>query len=589
MTEIARYTASASGYNCSYIIGYDLLSQNVENRYSTIRLYAQIEVKGYYISWSSGSASLYGNTFVLATQYNQGITTVFQKDVNIYHEADGSKTVYIDGSINTTYVMKGSCGGNITLPKIPVASTIGCSDFYIESSTNIVINSASNSFRHTLKYNFGSLSGTIVEKTSQTIYAWTPDSNEFYQQIPNSQQGVGTITCETYNGNVLLGTKTCNFTARVDVNKNKPDVDLIVIDTNEDTKALTGNENKLIKFFSNAKATITASAKNHATIKSYQINNANAEQVTTINNVETNKFTAKVIDSRDIENSSDEVVTNFVDYIKLAIKSLEIERTSPTSDQVRLSLDGFYFNDTFGQVSNNLEVKMKYKQAYGEWSEYKNITPNITEDNIFDLAEFDLNTLFDNASFDYQKAYTFEIVINDKLMTVNQEIQLKRGLPLVAYGEDFIHLYETLELPSGNEVLDYEVVSERSLKLKENKYWDSSSVVHKKKNLNNLLNTLILYNTVNGLNLGSGASYHLDLPDHTLFIEILLNSNGSRESGGNILTINNGFSYFTNTDFSSNGAKGIYANITDEGDFYISEYNHCGAVVTGFRIWYLNI
>ena len=457
MTEIARYTVTDSyGYNYSYVIGYDLLSQNVANNYSTIRLYAQLEAGGW-ISWTRGSAILYGNSFGLATSYSRGTVTLYQIDVNIYHENDGTKTIYIDGSISTTYLMNGSCGGYITLPTIARASSVGCSDFYIESSTNIIINSASSAFRHTLKYSFGSLSGTIVEKTALTTYAWTPNASNFYQQIPNSQQSVGTITCETYNNNTLIGTKTCNFTARVDKEKNRPSVNLSVVDTNTVTKALTGNENTLVKYFSNAKATITASAKNSATIKSNQINNVSSEQITTINNVETNEFTAKVIDSREIDNTSEKVTKDFIEYVKLAIKSVDIERTGPTENQVRLNLDGFYFNDNFGVVDNELVIKMRYKEQYGEWSDYSNITPNITDENTFNLSDYNLNTLF-NANFDYQKAYTFEIVINDKLMTINQEISLKRGLPVVAYGEDFVHLYGDVELKSGNKVLDYKVI-----------------------------------------------------------------------------------------------------------------------------------
>lgn len=445
MTEISRYTAKDSyGYSYAYIIGYDLLGQDITNNYSTIRLYAQLEVRSSYISWSSGTASIYGNSFSLATRYNRGTVTVYQIDVPIYHEADGTKTIYIDGSINTTYVMKGNCGGYITLPTIARASSIGCPDFYIESSTNIVINSASNTFRHTLKYAFGNLSGTIVEKTALTNYSWTPNASNFYKQIPNAQYGVGTITCETYNGTTLIGTKSCNFTARVDKEKNRPIVGLTIVDINETTKALTGDENTLVKYFSNAKATITASAKNDATIKSYQINDGSSEQITTINNVEISEFMAKVIDSREIDNTSEKVTKDFINYVRLAIKSIDVERTGPTENQVILNLEGFYFNDTFGVENNQLDLKIRYKEQNGQWSNYYDFIPNIS-DNTFYLSNYNLNTLF-NVQFNYQKNYVFEVYINDKLMNIEQEISLKRGLPVAAYGENFMHLYGDLEI-----------------------------------------------------------------------------------------------------------------------------------------------
>lgn len=432
-------------------------STNVSNNSSAVHVkFYVVSINGGYTTATTtgGTATItVGNETKYITVPNftiakEEVWLVGELDFTVLHETDGSKIISVSSYLNTG-LGSSSLNGSLQLTTIPRASSVGCSDFYIESSTNIIINSVSSNFRHTLKYSFGSLSGIIVEKTLQTVYVWAPNASQLYAQIPNDIQGIGTIICETYNNDTLVGTKTCSFTARVDPNKNKPNVSLTVVDTNEATKALTGSENTLVKYFSNAKATITASAKNHATIKSYFINNVSSEQVSTINSVETNKFIAKVIDSRDIDNGSSEVITDFIEYVRLAIKLLEIERIGPTSDQVRMNLEGFYFNDTFGQVSNTLEVKIKYKQQYGEWSEYKNITPNIIEDNTFNLVECNLNALFDNASFDYQKAYTFEIVVNDKLMTINQETTMKRGLPVVAYGEDFMHVYGDLEV-DGN-------------------------------------------------------------------------------------------------------------------------------------------
>lgn len=454
--------ANGNHFFCS--LYYDI-AQDIENNRSTITLY---EYVGSNDGWSANGSNspcaineeILNYISVISARSNVLVAT---KVMPVKHNPDGTfPATAISCSCVTNWTGVGGAYVNATLtsaniPTIPRASSVGCSDFYIESSTNIVINSASSNFKHTLKYAFGNLVGTIVEKTAQTVYAWTPNASDFYKQILNNQQGVGTITCETYNNNTLIGTKTCNFTARVDPSKNKPDVSLAVIDTNTITKALTGNENTLVKYFSNAKATITASAKNHATIKSYFINNVTSEQVSTINNVETNEFTAKAIDSRNIDNISDKVTKNFIDYVKLAIKSIDIDRTGPTTDQIRLDLEGLYFNNTFGTVDNELTLQMRYKEQYGEWSNYCNITANITDENTFNLSNYNLNTLF-NANFDYQKAYTFEIVINDKLMTVNQEVNLKRGLPVVAYGEDFVHLYGDLELKSGNIVLDYKVV-----------------------------------------------------------------------------------------------------------------------------------
>lgn len=243
--------------------------------------------------------------------------------------------------------------------------------------------------------------------------------------------------------------------------KNIPEVTLNVIDINEKTVSLTGNENILVKYFSNIEASITATPKNGSTIKKYQLNDKDVDAVSTISNVETNTFVAKAIDNRgsDLIGISETLEKQWVEYTKLAIKSVSLERENPTSDQITLNINGFYFSGNFGLIENQLIFKIRFKEEQGNWSNYFNITPTINvEAKTFTLSNYNLSTLL--GSFNYQKSYVFELLIEDKLMSVEKEVVVNRGLPVIAYGEDFVHVYGTLELASGNEVLDYEVVDE---------------------------------------------------------------------------------------------------------------------------------
>ena len=49
-----------------------------------------------------------------------------------------------------------------------------------------------------------------VSKTSDISYGWEVPTS-FYDEIPNNSYGVCTITCKTYSGNTLIGTKTTTF------------------------------------------------------------------------------------------------------------------------------------------------------------------------------------------------------------------------------------------------------------------------------------------------------------------------------------------------------------------------------------------
>ena len=105
---------------------------------------------------------------------------------------------------------------------------------------------------------------------------------------------------------------------------------------------------------------------------------------------------------------------------------------------------------------------------------------------------------------------------------------------------------------------------------------------------NNKLSSILKNKGIAGLNLKSGDSYQLTLPNNVLFIEPLIASNGSQTSGGQFLTVGTGFSYFTNNDLSAT-YSGIWISCLDNGLVRISDYRHCGAIVTGFRVWYIDI
>ena len=358
----------------------------------------------------------------------------------IIHNNDGSKTISVSASspdlaqASGYGPYSGSASGTITLTTIPRASSVTCADGNIGSSTTININRASSSFTHTLKYSFGSLSGTIATKTSNTSIGWTIPTT-FYTQIPNAKSGQGTITCETYSGNTLIGTKTCTFNAIVLETNNKPTITATIVDTNTKTIALTGDKNKLVKYFSNAKVTMTATAKNNATIQSQKVTcggKSSTSATSTLNAVESGIFDLSCIDSRGFA-TTNRITKTIINYIKLAIPILIIKRESSTSNIVKIELNGIYFNGSFGSVSNALTLKWRYRVQGGSWSEYTKITPTISG-NAFSYN----GTLGTN--FDYKQAYEFEISYEDKLISSILRRELTKGIPLIDMWKDNIDI-----------------------------------------------------------------------------------------------------------------------------------------------------
>ena len=363
----------------------------------------------------------------------------------IEHNADGSKSISISAS--SPILPKGngygpysaSASGNVELYTIPRKSSVTCADGNIGSSTVINISRASSSFKHTLEYDFNGLTGTIATKTNDTSIGWNIPTS-FYAKIPDALSGSGTITCKTYkenqlNEDILIGTSDCTFNAFV-VNSN-PSVTATVVDTNSKTIALTGDSNKIVKYYSNAKVDITATAKNSANITERKVAAGNKNGTgtsVTLNGVETNVFNVSCKDSRGLT-ASTQITKTLINYVKLAITNISLARPEQTSNTMNISLNGNYFNNTFGAVANILELKFRYKQDGGNFGNYTTLTATKSGNTFSCNAEL-------GTEFDYQKQYVFEIVATDKLTTVTYTRTVTKGIPQIDRGKNDI-IYNT--------------------------------------------------------------------------------------------------------------------------------------------------
>lgn len=356
------------------------------------------------------------------------------------HNNDGTLTITLTFNYSSTapHATSGSVSTSLTLTRIPRASTIVAIDCDIESATNITINKADPSFTTTLSYSFAGttntpLTGTIVEKTSNQTYGWTVPST-FYAKIPNSKTGICTLTATTYNGNTSIGTSTTTFKVTASESKCSPTGSLTVVDNNSTTTALTGNNNKIVKGYSNAYCTITKAARNSATITSVKINGTeigtNVNNYT-INNSTTNIFTLAITDSRNYVTTID-ITKTLVDYIQLTCKGKFLRHTS-TDGIVNLSYNGNYFNSSFGTTNNTLTVKYRYKESGGNWSSWITLSPTKSSNTYSQEVQL-------SETYIYNKAFDFELQASDKLSTVTITDSITQGIPIYWWDKESFNI-----------------------------------------------------------------------------------------------------------------------------------------------------
>ena len=249
-------------------------SQSVANNTSNVTVSVRVyRTNTGYTTYGTGTVYCTIN----GTQYTDSITSsdkitssgivIFSKTLNIAHSADGTKTLATSARITHDQFSSSSQSYSQKLTTIPRATTPTLSASSVNMGASITINMprASSSFEHTLTYKFGSATGTIGSELG-TSRAWTVPLS-LASQIPNGTSGTCTITCKTYNGSTLIGTKTVSFTAKVPSSV-VPSVSSLTVAEAE--SGLAAKFGAYVQNKSKLKVTINASGSYSSTIKSYK-------------------------------------------------------------------------------------------------------------------------------------------------------------------------------------------------------------------------------------------------------------------------------------------------------------------------------
>lgn len=353
--------------------------------------------------------------------------------ITVAHDSDGGKTMPFSVYTPDTRSLSPTYGppeirlsGSWELTTIPRASSISAINADIGSDTLITISRASSSFVHTITYKFGSLTGTIATKTTKTSIPWTIPTS-FYGQIPNAKYGTVTLTCQTYSGSTLLGSKTATFRATADEDTCRPTVSGSVVTVDALSQTLTGGTEKLIRYVSTARATITAAARNSATISKRTVNGQELTSTKDFPAVETGSFAFAAMDSRGYTGSKT-VKPKFIQYIPLTLTPT-VKRLTPTGDTVRVSLKGNFWEGNFGAVENALTLSYQYQVAGGAFTEAASVSGAVISGNTYTVT-------FDVGEIDYREPYIFRFEAKDKAMTLTQDINLAQGIPVFDWGKN---------------------------------------------------------------------------------------------------------------------------------------------------------
>lgn len=445
--------ANFNGRNGSYFfldLYYDLLSQNQTANTSSVRYYAYVgSTGGYSGSGSSSTVSINGTVVGHFSSIGRGSNTLIGTlDVTINHNTEGNGTANYSASATTKWTLgSASLSGSFTLPRIARADNITSpATVYVGNTYTINVTRNSTSFKHTIRYAFGTLSGTIATNVGGSCQWSVPTS--FYNQFTNVSSKTGTLYCDTYSGSTLLGTTSFTFTCYANSNNAKPTVSFSYT-SDSLSQTLTGNTKGIINGRSSINYTITGTPKYSATISKYYLSNSSSNlpevsRTGTLNNVSGNKYYTRVQDSRGLNSDILTITLSpYVNYVQLAITNCTFERENELSNKVYLTLKGNYFNGNFGATNNELIVKLFYrKQGESSWGSAIDITSYAAiSGNTFSIT----NQLI-GSNFSYEDSYEFRVVAQDKMVTddsVSSNRIVTEGIALFDIGKNDVKYKDT--------------------------------------------------------------------------------------------------------------------------------------------------
>lgn len=460
-----QYINTCNGSRGSY---YNLIleviqnSQSIENNTSNVTMsaYIQSNHSSYYFYGYSATTNLTFNGSTKATNTVTVDTRNGNKVLlatwtgNVEHNSDGTLKVNVGATFtcNYSYVTGGSVSGQFEFNTIPRASKFGnIPDFTLDGNEgvgapfSVPITKKSSVLTDTLQIYMPTSSGyTLVATrnnyTSGTVTFSSSELNTIYPLFTTTQVNFR-FNLTTKNGSNTIGTDEVYALGKLSTTGLNPtfsNINLTYKDVNSVTTAITGNNQIIIKDFSEMQIILNSKATAHkgATMKNYILGSTSDLQTfsasaslpfTVTENFPNQSYYAKAIDSRGNQTQVTKNVQTFINYELPNSIKINLKRSNNgAGESVSVSISGKYYNWTGLAVNNEItNISVDYREkGSSTWSYAVNLTSTSSNGN-FSVSETSLG------NFDVSKEYEFRFGITDKLSSVTENITLNSGEPYI--------------------------------------------------------------------------------------------------------------------------------------------------------------
>ena len=296
--------------------------------------------------------------------------------------------------------------------------------------------STSGTGRYSIEYEFGDLTGVIVDNM---LFSGVPATITwkiplaFAKEIPYASSKTGKlISYYTFAGKKEVN-YTSTFVAKI-ADDAVPTIDSTVATTDAISSQLSGNTSTIINGVSTVQINLYASPTTGAYIKDKWCQNPpnyySGKHGTTQTFIGHNNgvFKFGATDTRN-RSATKTITLAAIDYKSptISIDGIEIN----TSGVATIDISGTWFKGSFGKVSNDITVSYRYKlnssSSWGSWTTIPNAAKN--NDGTFSAT-------VTKSGLSYTETYNFEAKVQDAINTISSKEYIAKSLPVFDWSAD---------------------------------------------------------------------------------------------------------------------------------------------------------
>ena len=334
---------------------------------------------------------------------------------------DDTYCIY-NGSSSTDYLKWTSVSLEVNWSEPATQPSLSKSTVEMGTAVTISTPAANSGYRHTLRYAFGSASGTIASGVA-SAQSWTPPVS-LAAQIPSATSGSGAIYCDTYSGSTLLGTKSVSITLTVPASV-RPTAGTLSAAVADDSSG-TGI---YVKGMGKARVTLSGAAgAQGSSIRSTVISgggwsaSGNTLLTGVLTAAGTVTFTATVTDSRG-RTASATTSISVIDYARPGISSCTVYRCNSAGARqndgtyAAVEIKAFYSAISGNTLSLGVAYKRSSESGYGGSTALTN----------------NGRTIIGGGGLSASTTYDVRVTVSDKYNTVEQVYSLPTKSVLLSF------------------------------------------------------------------------------------------------------------------------------------------------------------